>query len=209
MWEPILQLFLRVSLSLYIYIFLLSLSLYLCLFLSFFTLSLSFYISLFLFPLSRSLSKLLSGSLSLSLSLSPSFSLPCLCIRSGNQEAFKPWLKKREGVDWPWKQCEWRERGVLAWQRRHRNTCARCWLFRFCLCGPKRRPLWPPSTQFKQGLATKQFKANANDEKMCPTYQLWPFSSAQENHPKMPIWDPQTEFPGICWIGLFLSFLYY
>ena len=42
----------------------------------------------------------------------------------------------------------------------------------------------------------------------CPTYQLWPFSSAKENHPKMPIWDPQNEFPGIPWIGLFLAFLY-
>ena len=26
-----------------------------------------------------------------------------------------------------------------------------------------------------------------------------------ENHPKMPIWDPQNEFPGIPWIGLFLG----
>ena len=39
----------------------------------------------------------------------------------------------------------------------------------------------------------------------CPTYQLWPFSSAQENHPKMPVWDPQNEFPGVPWIGLFLG----
>ena len=37
----------------------------------------------------------------------------------------------------------------------------------------------------------------------CPTYQLWPFSSAQESHPKMPVRDPQNEFPGIPWIGLF------
>ena len=34
----------------------------------------------------------------------------------------------------------------------------------------------------------------------CPTYQLQPFSSAKENHPKMPIWGPQNEFPGIPWI---------
>ena len=37
------------------------------------------------------------------------------------------------------------------------------------------------------------------------TYQLWPFSSAKENHPKMPIWDPQNEFPGVPRIGLFLG----
>ena len=39
----------------------------------------------------------------------------------------------------------------------------------------------------------------------CPTYQLWLFSSARENHPKMPVRDPQNEFPGIPWIGLFLG----
>ena len=39
----------------------------------------------------------------------------------------------------------------------------------------------------------------------CPTYQLWPFSSAKENHPKMPIWDPQNECPAIPWIGLCLG----
>ena len=39
----------------------------------------------------------------------------------------------------------------------------------------------------------------------CPTNQLWPFSSAKENHPKMPIWDPQNELPGFPLIGLFLG----
>ena len=34
----------------------------------------------------------------------------------------------------------------------------------------------------------------------CPTYQLWPFSSAKENHPKMPIRHPQNEFPRVPWI---------
>ena len=29
----------------------------------------------------------------------------------------------------------------------------------------------------------------------CPTHQLWLFSSAKENHPKMPVRDPQNEFP--------------
>ena len=37
----------------------------------------------------------------------------------------------------------------------------------------------------------------------CPTYQLWPSSSVKENHPKMPIWDPRNEFPGVPWVGLF------
>ena len=26
-----------------------------------------------------------------------------------------------------------------------------------------------------------------------------------ENHPKMPIWDPQSEFPGVPWIGYSLG----
>ena len=39
----------------------------------------------------------------------------------------------------------------------------------------------------------------------CPTYQLWPFSSAKENHPKMPTWDPQNEFSRVSWIGRFLG----
>ena len=43
----------------------------------------------------------------------------------------------------------------------------------------------------------------------CPTCQLWPFSSAQENHPKRPVQDPQNEFPGVRWIGLLLAFPYY
>ena len=35
----------------------------------------------------------------------------------------------------------------------------------------------------------------------------WPFfPPAEENHPKMPIWDPQNEFPGVPWIRLFLAF---
>ena len=42
----------------------------------------------------------------------------------------------------------------------------------------------------------------------CPTYQVWPFSPAKENHPKMPIRDPQNEFPGVLWIGLFSALLY-
>ena len=29
----------------------------------------------------------------------------------------------------------------------------------------------------------------------CPTHQLWPFSSAKENHLKMPLSDPRNEFP--------------
>ena len=39
----------------------------------------------------------------------------------------------------------------------------------------------------------------------CPAHQLFPFSFVKENHPKMPNWDPQSEFPGIPWIGLFLG----
>ena len=39
----------------------------------------------------------------------------------------------------------------------------------------------------------------------CPTYQLWPFSSANGNHPKMPVRDPQMnfpEFPGSTFFGM-------
>ena len=39
----------------------------------------------------------------------------------------------------------------------------------------------------------------------CPTYQLRPLSFAKEIDPKMPIRDPQNEFPGIPWIGLLLG----
>ena len=43
----------------------------------------------------------------------------------------------------------------------------------------------------------------------CPTYQLWPFSSAQENHPKMPVRNPQNEFLEFPGSALPLAFLYY
>ena len=39
--------------------------------------------------------------------------------------------------------------------------------------------------------------------------KFWPFSSAQENHPKMPGWDPQNEFSGMPWIGLSLGISIY
>ena len=39
-------------------------------------------------------------------------------------------------------------------------------------------------------------------EKHPPT---WPFPSAEDNHPKIPVWDPRNEFPGVPWIGLLLG----
>ena len=41
----------------------------------------------------------------------------------------------------------------------------------------------------------------------CPTYQLWPFSSTQENHPKMPVRDPQNEFLEFPGSAFFLALL--
>ena len=42
----------------------------------------------------------------------------------------------------------------------------------------------------------------------CPTYQLGRFSSAKENHPTLPVLDPQNECPRVPWIGLVVAFLY-
>ena len=62
----------------------------------------------------------------------------------------------------------------------------------------------------EKGLASSCISAGKKDQEidkspLRPTYQLWPFSSTAENHPEMPIWDPQDEFPGIPLSGLFLS----
>ena len=62
-----------------------------------------------------------------------------------------------------------------------------------------------------QNRKTKERKDRVGAKRItppCPLYQLSPFSSAKKNHPEMPIWDPQNEFPGIPWIGFFLALLY-